>query len=554
MSWSDGCAERRRAALGVALALAAVGCNPPPFDFAAHQHRPRVSVLHSPLHPQPTDTITISAVAEAASGTTISQIHLTYLRAGQPAVDHDCTGQSTCDLTVLAPAGAGPANATYGAWVEDSAGHRLGAPSYAFDIGQQPGQLVLELRVPLSDKAMLRTLFVRDSATYPTDAAVWTDAEHFLEQQILVDPAWRWRDYQLGFYYDLRPGQTSDYTSRQSTRCGQDPWPGMPMPPEALFADAIGVIHNDSTFRDCGGVGIVTRGASPRRNFSAYGGNPRVVQHEMGHALFRLGDEYYESETTRRIPPVPFDPSHPCQCCDPGGRVGSVDADGNITYSGGPAPPRPVVAPPSPGGVVAPAHGNLTGVATGNALGSGGVGVVTGLGGAGGAGGAGGTVGTGGMGGITVTVCPPGAPPCAGWVPLPDCATRAGQCPPLPGDCWKQNDFSSQADCQNAAARIALNPGVEASVAAANCRQLCGTVAQPCPCEAMGAEVWIVDREHPPLMSNTGNDIMATTPTSVLYNGAACENCLEATFCMMWEMGPGRNRTLAQAEAWCLRY
>ena len=79
----------RLSALSLVVACAATGCQPPPYDFS-HEHRPRMAVLHHPLHPASGDTITISAVAEGTASAPVTQIHLTFLRAGQPAVDHDC--------------------------------------------------------------------------------------------------------------------------------------------------------------------------------------------------------------------------------------------------------------------------------------------------------------------------------------------------------------------------------------------------------------------------------------------------------------------------------
>jgi hypothetical protein len=423
--------------------------------------------------------------------------------------------------------------------VEDSSGARTYTPSaYGFHIGAPASpSTVLDLRVPVPTLGAWRVLLVRDGSSYASDLDVWNDAQHFLYDQILVDPAWLWRDNQLAFYYLTRPGVTTDYYSAVSTRCGQDPWPGTGTPPDVLFADAVGVIHRHTGFRDCAGLGVVTTGAAPRRNFAAYGPEPRIVQHELGHALFGLGDEYWEPQSSREVPGQPPDPVH-CVCCDENGRQGSVDANGNIVFAGpaGTAGGGAPMAPgPTVGGGVAPRHGTF---------GNGGT-----FGGVGGFGGA--TTGAGGAGG-TVTINPMCmGPPCAGWIPPASCRLVAPLCPPIASTCVLPNIFPDLTTCQTQAALIATHPGVEASVAPTSCRQLCGGPQKPCPCVPANAQVWIVDRQHPPLSSMIGDDIMAQVPPMLLFNGGACERCLETTFCLLWEIGRGQSPT--DAHAWCFR-
>ena len=318
-----------------------------------------------------------------------------------------------------------------------------------------------------------------------------SDTEQFLYSQILEDPAYRWRDNQLAFYYYTYPGVTTDYYSGLASRCGQAPWPiggsggNFPYytPTEILFADVIAVIHKNDSFRDCAGLGVQIDGASPSRRVMAHGKRPTVVQHELGHALFGLGDEYNEGEDTRAAPagePPPFGTN--CTCCD-------TDPIGGT--NGGFCPPLSV---PCAGFEPDPA-------------------------------------------------CFPVAAACP---------TIDSKC--IKSEVYDTHDniFDSETLCRAAADAINAHPGVELTANAVDCRPICGSAPgqTPCPCvNGASIERWKLDRRNP---TGSGGDIMenASPYTTLTYNGPACEHCMETTFCMLWELGRGESQEAAYAQCY----
>src|SRR5204862_5646073 len=130
-----------------------------------------------------------------------------------------------------------------------------------------------------------------------------------------------------------------------------------------------------NVFRDCAGTAAKNTNV---RTFSATGGVPLIAKHEYGHAAFGLGDEYTESEATRRVVAAPSLPDSQCCCVPPagggatgtgttgtGGGVGS-GGTGTVGTTGGTGP---VVIIPIPrclgeGGVARAPHGSPIGLPT----------------------------------------------------------------------------------------------------------------------------------------------------------------------------------------------
>lgn len=345
----------------IALPLAAallVGCSGTinPFSYATHSS-PRVSVLHSPLNPEPGDSILLRARAEGGV-----EVELNLIVPGRGHQQHTCPGSGACDHTFTGARSAG--DGLYWARVKTSAGDWVRSPgSYVFTVG--------EIRPPASASATtalhvlrrgsstskgFRIALIRHGDSYPN--AEFDDFLDDLEAAIeglVTDPTLRWRDNQLGLYLLNRAGQTSDRGSGEVIRCGQRPFAPGPLPPEVAEFDAVGVIHDNPGWRDCAGLADSSTGPAL---FSGYGGEPAVVRHELAHALFGLGDEYTESTASRTAPGGADNPE--CDCCvqDPASLVVGFDnCLGQVVCSGAGPPPDcfvPSVCPPLEGSCSAP--------------------------------------------------------------------------------------------------------------------------------------------------------------------------------------------------------
>lgn len=400
-------------ALAWTLVVSGSGCDTP-FE-ADRNRRPRVWVMHEPLHPAPGDTIVYTAFAEPTPGRAIRSIEISLIDHGGSGVQRSTRcSSSPCRWTHRAP--STPGIAMYSAAMEDDGGNTVSTRSaYAFHIGEPVGTNPLFLRVPFTFKHAYKVFLVRDRLTYSDDREVWDDMSTALYEQLLRDPAYRWRDNQLGFYYLREPGVTSGYDSGRSTRCGMDPWPGLPEPPEAASADVIAVIHRDTSARDCAMLG---RRSGDVRSMSALGPKPAVFQHELGHTLFGLGDEYDDPdrEASGR------DPDLLCDCCPCASSTDPETGPGS-----GPG------FPGLPGGECVSCLGDPR------------------------------------------PMCPDP------WIRPPDCdVPLAPSCPPLESACpGEPNIFRSESECQAASADINAHPGVEMnSTAVTDCRLIC----ESCPC------------------------------------------------------------------------
>ncbi|MDX1502173.1 MAG: hypothetical protein R3325_07405 [Thermoanaerobaculia bacterium] len=507
------------------------GCPPPAFDYDART-APRIWVKHSPLNPSPGQEIVFTAVAEPG-GAAIDEITVQALLPGGRG-DQAC-GFTPCVLRAT-PGGAGLG--LYSARLRLAGGATRATGSYLFHVGQPAGDQPVALRVPfdlLEGDQVRDVLLVAHDASYPGGhLALRPDAEDLLYDGLLADPAYRWRDRQLGFWLARYEGATSDYDSGLATRCGQEPWLGQPAATAAAaasaaaFADVLAVIHRQD-FRDCAGLGVVTAGAGTKRNLSADGRDPRVFHHELGHAFAGLSDEYNEDTASRTARGGGAPDPLTCDCCDP---------DGGGT---------PVVVDVPGGGGLADDGGAAGGVTTGDT-----VPTVSGGTTAGGGLVDGGTDGIG-VGGPGLGECLPSQPPCAGFVKPAHCYPAPPACPPLGSACAHPNIFPDQASCAAAAVEIAAHPGVENPQPAADCRLLCSNAPDtdtPCPCTTDPAiEWWILDRRHP-VGASLDDDVMGLLTHPVEHHGPACQRCLETTFCLDWELARGRTR--AQAEAHCL--
>jgi hypothetical protein len=573
--------KRRYAVVSLAVAFTAIlagtiiRCDLPTaytsFSYIPRE-RPRVFVSHHPIRALPGQTVTIRLTPDLRpqDGTPQRAVARIGLASTDARDEPTCvdSGGGIFDCVFTLPAGNN--DFIYDGFVVLSDGTEVHSrTAYRFRAASTiSADELLTLREPvkpqtgLGDNYRVGTVWVHDDGDGYSASTFLADIESAVYSGILADPVYRWRDTQLAFYQYGSPGLTTSYYSGFDTRCGQNPWPGEPAFRAALNGvDVVGVLHrhpntaggvegtvtSTNVFRDCAGTAVKN---TSLRAFSATGSLAMVAKHEYGHAAFGFGDEYTESEATRRVDAAPSRPDSEC-CCMP------------------------------------PDDGTTTGTGTGTGVGGGVTGAGTGVVVPGGA--TPGTVvvpGTAGGTGTVVTVTPRiriprclgeggvpraprggaiGLPTCSDTQPIPaTCgATPQAVCPTLVGDCvqarmwlgqpappgsnpFTPNMFTSQADCEAGRTAALGHPGVEdrAQSVDAVCHQLCGGSLPACPCGQ--TEGWIVDR-NPAASSSapgTNTDTMATALAPRL--GGTCARCVETTLCVRWQRGRGQSAS----EAW----
>lgn len=313
----------RLSAFVVLIPLAA--CVAPAFDYARHDP-PRVWIEHRPIHPVPGDEITLTADPETAAGTAVRTLQISYTDAvGARTIPACAPAEDPCVRRVPAAAAAGErlGFGSYRARMTTTAGERVATPLYLFQIGSDeeivpgaPAGRAIPIRVPwdlAEQPRAFKVLLVADEPTYGRSARALSDDgfQHDIERvvydQLLRDPAYRWRDDQLAWFAFTRTGVTTSARSGSQSRCGQRPWPGLDLLPDFVrryaAIDLIGVLHrrSDPLFRDCAGLAPAAGVPGGKTGFSADVSRPAIFQHEFGHGLFGLSDEYWEPEDERRV-------------------------------------------------------------------------------------------------------------------------------------------------------------------------------------------------------------------------------------------------------------
>lgn len=503
------------------------------FSYGSHA-RPRVFVSHHPILPRPDSRLIVRLTPDLTSDASVSVARVTLMQSnGTPLEVRTCTAASgvfECQFALP----AGEAVLAYSGALELSNGDVVRSrATYRFTVTTAlvPDSLV-EVRVPvartseLADTYRVDTALARDPEGYSIDSFI-SDVEQSVFDGMLRDPAYRWRDDQLGFYIYARSAFVTSYYSGRDTRCGKNPWPRDASLPAALSGiETLGVFHRKTTtsdgiegrvtapvganvFRDCAGQAVKLPDVG---TFSATAGVPEftdIATHEFGHAAFGLGDEYSESDTTRRVQPAAPLLLGQCCCVDDGGGGGGG--------GGG------IVTPPTTG-----VGGTLRGLlATMRCVTSDG----------------------------SIQQMPiAGTPPACGdnHSGIADACFSApdGGCPPLAGDCvanahWlgtaagaaasRPNVFPSEEACLAGAAAATDHPGVEDPTRSlGTCRQVCGPASVACPCGV--SEAWIVDR-HPGATASR-DDLMGGVTTGAMHGGT-CVWCVETSLCVRWQRALG---------------
>lgn len=594
----NGSFVRRRLWLGVALVVLVVGvaagvrrCDlkltpPTAFSYGGHE-RPRVFVSHHPLIPAPGAELIIRLMPDLPGGVRTDRATAFLSDAAGTAQQSmlcpaDGTGGFVCRFSL-------PTNAdamVYSGRLDlDNGEHVFSRARYRFTAAATlPVDALVEVRVPvkptadLADTFRVDTAWVRDPLNYEPGPFI-EDVEQNLYEGILADPAYRWRDDQLGFSIFTRPGFVTSYYSGRNTRCGKNLWPQDGALPDALNGmEVLGVLHRKavtrgiegritgtvdaSLWRDCAGNAVRRPEVG---TFSAGAGlteSPLVAKHEFGHAAFGLGDEYSESDATRNVPAAPPLPLSGC-CCVVSDGTGGTGTPGTGTVTPGTVTPGTSRITPQ-GGRVSPRGGT---VAPGSGVGASG-------------GGAGTPVGSGtkrcvGPDGTLrespITALDPASLPACGatnsTIPL-DCWSQPdGSCPSLAGDCvaataWlgqtapatdtgRPNVFVSQQACNDGLVSATAYPGVEDPTRSlGTCRELCGPNTGPCPCG--GREFWIVDlNPGAGVRAPDLTDVMAAVGTDPEFHGGTCTWCVETSLCVRWHrsLGDSAQKTWGACQA-----
>jgi hypothetical protein len=522
------------------MATTIVRCTLPPspqFSYRPHE-RPRVFVSHHPLRAMPGRPLSIRVTPDLAAGYGEVTKAVAWLagpdgqRDSRDCSENEAVAAYVCQFELP----QGREIYEYGGWIELNGSQRVTAQtSYRFqaNLGLTQRLVLREPVAPvaaLADTYRLEVAWVRDPQNH-SEADFLDDLERIVYEGILKDPVYRWRDPQFTFSVTLNSGVTTSYYSGIDTRCGQNPWPreDQPFPTELNHVAVLAVVHRRTStpdveggalarnFRDCAGT-LVDNAAI--RTFSVTGGitgTPIIAKHEFGHAAFGLGDEYTESDDTRRVPVPPTEV--PGCCCAYDGDPPGFGTGPAMASRRRPTPDamraswqfRPTICV-SPGGEV---ERGLT---------------------------------------------QPGEawPTCAATLPAECGASRIDEpaCPALPGDCivarmWgdaaipanvtpRPNSFISEDECNASRAAADTHPGVEDDEQSlGTCEQICGQPGNPCPCGQ--AQGWIVDRD--PAASST-RDSMATS--SARRHGGTCAWCVESSLCVRWQLALGD----APGQAW----
>lgn len=534
------------------------GLDPDVFDlgpagFAYQVHTaPRVFAYHLPIHAspltQPDPGVHVFVEPELGEGVEVEEVVIeVMLTVGGEMMTVDCMvdepGRWVCPFE---PA-AGLNRPSYSARVRGSDGQWIETiGTYQTQTGTPSGTpAVFPLRVPIAaggeaidHRHRIDVLLLWDpTGGYPS-RHFFRDVGRELNETLLSDPVYRWRDVQLAFWTYTQPGFTRGYYSPRSTRCGQNPFLG-DWPAALDFIDVVGVIHRKEESgapagtdpkRDCAGRAVF---ASEVGTFSARGDVSLVLKHEFGHAAFGLGDEYDESSATAAVPGEPRVENRQACCCrkvegDSGGGDGGTTGGGGTTSGGGGVE-----------GVDLPGIGGDGPMDPG----------VTEL--------------------LECSEGDPGSPPdpleVVNSMPFcddpaferdADCGVESsidGFCPSKtascvleaaflgggrPADAARLNRFPSAEACEAARTLALAHPGIEdAASGLGDCRPLCGGTQPPCAC-APGAEAWYVDLD-PAVPESPRDDVMDSPTASDAALGTTCAWCVETSLCVRWQRALG---------------
>jgi hypothetical protein len=239
------------------------------------QPRLYVRCLHSPIWPQPGDTVTFTADTLDANMRPIvaDRIELLQPSTGTGNV-RTCTNASTCEIRLNAPS-----NMTFSyqcradeRGVAATTGRRtsiIGPPA--------TGRAVPVVQHQTTDRAM-DLVFIADSDNYASaNAATFSnDVHRVIRDAYLSDELFLRNQGRFNFWIAQDLGDAHGFNPPSPCQTAPANWAT-----DYTFADSGVLLHTDN-LRDCASGGI----------FSTEPGSTATVRHETGHSPFGLADEY----------------------------------------------------------------------------------------------------------------------------------------------------------------------------------------------------------------------------------------------------------------------
>lgn len=241
-----------------------------------------VRCLHSPLWPQPGDTITVSAEpregqAGSMAGRRADTVEIWMRATDNPAAS---AAQQT-SLAASTGAGSAPGTFTYGCRVVED-GLSVFSGWRAVQVGPPPSGKAIPVIYNGRAEQGVDVVFVPDADDFEgADANFQQDVTTLLRDGLYDNNAYLRNQHRLNIWLAPDEGQAGGWTVNPAGAGSCSNTAPANRSTDYTFADAMGLIHR-SGLRDCAGGGV----------FSSQASNARVVGHEMGHAPFGMSDEY----------------------------------------------------------------------------------------------------------------------------------------------------------------------------------------------------------------------------------------------------------------------
>lgn len=245
-----------------------------------------VRCSHSPLWPQPGDSVTLKAEAvdNNINLRTVDSLEL----LGDDFPNDTASNQSSHSLS-FTPDGEDfvyECRATRDNTVVSSGERRV-------RIGSPPaGDRAVEVLFNTGTAQGIDILLVPDQQDYPGAASNSTFQEHAASAifdslgGFYSEPVFLERQFQLNFYLAMDPGDAMEFDGKTGDCPHVAP---ANFATEFTFADGAGILHTGD-FRNCANRGQKLFSAKPPLLLS--GPQRRVILHEAGHVPFGLADEY----------------------------------------------------------------------------------------------------------------------------------------------------------------------------------------------------------------------------------------------------------------------
>jgi hypothetical protein len=238
-----------------------------------------LTCVHSPLWPQATDTVTVTATALDGSlaPNTADTIELWINDKTTPAKTDTSVGATS---TTVGPFAAGT-SFFYGCRVFDGA-EEVWSGWRVVQVGTPAGGRAVPVVNTGPQASRIDIVFIPDMDNYtgPSDPVFQNDVATMIGAYY-SEPTFLKRQDHLNFWIALDVGDAQDDCNSTPPSNWDDDY---------TFADAGAITHRDSSIRDCApGGDRIFSGDATRMDGGLLG---RVFLHETGHRPFGLADEY----------------------------------------------------------------------------------------------------------------------------------------------------------------------------------------------------------------------------------------------------------------------